>query len=615
MKKMVLFMFVIFAGVYASQRVVVAEEFTATWCTYCPGAARGLDEIYYRGYDSLAVITYHSSGSDPFYTSEAASRASYYSLTGYPTSWFDGVVSEVGGLHYGTMYPFFRQDVTSRLGVDSPLEITLVCDYDSVANSGSVTANILNTSASTVSGNLHFVIVENDIPYNWQGMSKLDFLMRDMLPNATGEAVSITASDTIIRSRTFSIGSTWGEHNCKIIVFVQASSRLIYQGAEIALIQVPEMEYYGIIPSEISGNGNGFAEPGETMDVIVLARNSGNGTYTGSANIQCTDPYITITGSTPASVSMGAGDMDTVIAFTFDISATCPDPHESSFQIDFGTSIDDIPFVITTEPGIADDIESGQGTWTHSGIRDNWHITDHKSNSPTHSWYPGVEGSWQYSDENDASLVSQYFTATPDSYFYFYQQYSLESGWDYGYVEIDNGSGLWQTLVRINGTQSSWLQASYPLSSYNGQTIRIRFRFVSDGSVHQEGWYVDDILVPTYVGINEHVADPINAVLDISVHPNPFSNKTEIRFSLGSTDRIPHASHGTGKTESIELNIYDACGRLVKDFSLPSVYALVPTEVLWDGTDKYGKKVSAGIYFIALSVDKNSIIEKVILTK
>ena len=603
MKKMMLFLLVLCTVIYASQRVVVAEEFTATWCTYCPGAARGLDEIHHRGYDSLVVIAYHSSGSDPFYSSEAASRASYYSLSGYPTSWFDGTLSMVGGLHYGTMYPFFRQDITTRLGVSSPLEITLVCSYDTVANSGSVTANILNTSGSTVSGNLHFVIVENDIPYSWQGMSKLDFLMRDMLPNATGESVSILSSDTIIRSRTFNIGATWAEHNCKIVVFLQAGSRLIYQGAEIAVIQVPDMEYYGIVPSEISGNGNGFAEPGETMGIIALARNSGDGTYTGPANIQCTDPYITITGSTPASVSMGAGDVDTVIVFTFDISATCPDPHEASFQIDFGSSTDDFPFVITTDPGLMDDIESGQGAWTHAGTRDNWHITTHKSNSPTHSWYSGLEGSWQYTDENDASLISPYFTATPDSYLYFYQQYSLESGWDYGYVEIDNGSELWQTLARINGTQSSWLQASYPLSSYNGQTIRIRFRFVSDGSVHQEGWYVDDILVPTYIGIDEHDANPLDAVLGISVYPNPFSNLTEIRFSIGQ------------RAESIKFNIYDACGRLVKDFSLPTAYSLVPTEVSWDGTDNYGKKVSAGIYFIALSVDENSIVEKVILTK
>ena len=607
MRKMMLLLIVASCVVYASQRIVVAEEFTATWCTYCPGAARGLDEIHYRGYDSLVVIAYHSSGSDPFYSSEAAARASYYGLSGYPTSWFDGTISQVGGLHYGTMYPFFREDITTRLNVSSPLEITLVCDYDSVANSGLVTANILNTSAGSVSGNLHFVIIENDIPYGWQGMTKLDFLMRDMLPDANGESVSIPASDTIIRSRTFNINSTWDEYNCKIVVFVQATTRLIYQGAEIALIQIPDMEYYGILPSEISGNGNGFAEPGETMSLNILARNSGDGLYTGPADILCTDPYITITGSTPTTVSMDAGDVDTVIVFTFDISATCPDPHEISFQIDFGSTTDDFPFIITSNPGIMDDIESGQGAWTHAGTRDNWHITAHKSNSPTHSWYSGVEGSWQYTDENDASLVSPYFTATPDSYLYFYQQYSLESGWDYGYIEIDNGSELWQTLARINGTQSSWLQASYSLSLYNSQTIRMRFRFVSDGSVHQEGWYIDDILVPTYVGINEKDVSSIEAVTYVSSYPNPFKDKINIDCLLKNAEYDLH---------NFSVHIYDVSGRLIRNFPKITLDQTTTMQsVCWDGTDNSGKRVPAGTYFIFLKIDENSIIEKVVLAR
>jgi hypothetical protein len=126
---------------------------------------------------------------------------------------------------------------------------------------------------------------------------------------------------------------------------------------------------------------------------------------------------------------------------------------------------------------------------------------------------------------------------------------------------------------------------------------------VSDASVHQEGWYIDDILVPTYIGIDEHDANPLDAVLGISVYPNPFSNLTHIKF------QAPNSK------SQVTMSIYNAAGRLVKDFSLPTAYSLVPTEVSWDGTDNYHKKVSAGIYFIVLSVDENSIVEKVILTK
>lgn len=99
---------------YATQRVVVAEEFTATWCGACPGAARGLDELYERVYDSVVVIAYHSSSSDPFYTTESAQRASYYGISGYPTAYFDGIISEVGGLPTGTMFPFYLRDFNQR---------------------------------------------------------------------------------------------------------------------------------------------------------------------------------------------------------------------------------------------------------------------------------------------------------------------------------------------------------------------------------------------------------------------------------------------------------------------------------------------------------------------
>ncbi len=578
--------------IFASQRVVVCEEFTATWCTYCPGGARGLDENYERDYDSVVVIAYHSSTSDPFYTAEAATRATYYNLSGYPTTWFDGTISEVGGLHYGTMYPFYRHHITNRLGVSSPLEINLTCNYDSVANTGTVNATIQNTSASAVSGNLHFVIVENNIPYNWQGMTELDFVMRDMLPDANGEAVTIPAGGNINRSRNFTISAGWNENNCKIVVFVQASNRSIYQGAEIGIMAKPHMEYYGLLLNEITGNGNRFAEPGEVVRIDVFGKNLGDGVYTGTAGVQCSDPYITISGATPQSIAIGPGDVDTVIYFNASISSSCPSPHQTSFLLNFGSTIDTIPFVITRTPGFSDNIEYGQGNWVHSGISDNWHITEHKSHSPTHSWYCGVEGSWQYTNENDASLTSPYFVVTPDSNLYFYHQYALETGWDYGYIEIDNGSNWWRTLTEFNGTQSNWIQYSSSLQAYSGQTARIRFRFISDYSTVMEGWYIDDVYIPTLVGISENKGK--TAGYGVSLSPNPFSDKLLIKFENG----IPSKN---------TIKIYDHTGRLVWQSDNLNNYSII-----WDGKDNNGNKLPSGIYFIEFTSEANRSIHKVV---
>jgi hypothetical protein len=229
----------------------------------------------------------------------------------------------------------------------------------------------------------------------------------------------------------------------------------------------------------------------------MSAKNMGDGVYTGSATVSTSDIYVTIDSSISQTVSIGRGEIDTVVYAYVTISGACPDPHQPELILDFGSPSDTVPFVITSAPGISDDIESGQGGWTHSGILDNWHITDHKSNSPTHSWYCGYETSWHYTDQNDASLTSPYFVVTPDSALTFYNQYAFEAGWDFGYIDIDNGSGWWKTLAARTGTQATWTKSLHPLSAYNGQTVRMRFRFISDGSVTAEGWYIDDLLMNT----------------------------------------------------------------------------------------------------------------------
>ncbi len=578
---------------HAAQRIVVAEEFTATWCTYCPGAARGLDEIYERTYDSIVVIAYHSSTSDPFYTQESAQRASYYAIQGYPTTFFDGIISEVGGLHYGTMYPFYRRDYNQRINNPSNLIISLTCNYDSVSNSGTVTATIQNTSSSAITGILHFVIVENDIPYNWQGMTELDFVVRDMLPDANGESVTIPANSSITRSRNFTISSSWKEKDCHIVVFVQASNKEIYQGAEIGIIPIPKALWYDYSLNEVSGNNNGFAEPGENIRLKVLAKNMGTGNYTGEGQISTSDPYITIANVSPYPITIPPGNIDTILSVTFNISSSCPDKHIAKFVITTGDITDTIPFMITTNPGFSDNMESGVNGWTHYGTYDNWHQTTYRYNSPTHSWYSGVEGSWQYTNENDAKLVSPYFVVTPNKTLSYYTWYSLEQDWDYAHFDLNNGSHFWWTFDIYTGNQTSWVQKTFNVNRFFGKTTRMRFRFISDYSVTQEGWYVDDVYVPFYVEISEKTSK--EKVL-FNVYPNIFRENTVISFS-GIRDK------------DAVIKIFNSAGEIINMYKINSA-----GKIIWDGKDKNGKKLPSGIYFINLnSKEENKRINVIIL--
>ncbi|MGB3479176.1 MAG: Omp28-related outer membrane protein [bacterium] len=596
-KEIVLSLLFTAAFSFASERVVVAEEFIRVTCTYCPGAARGLRENHNRSYDSLIVIACHTAA--PFNCPAGSQRLSYYGITGVPTVKFDGILTVVGGVSApGTMYPHYRHHLTTRAAISSPLEIALTCTYDSVSNNGSITATLDNTSGSTVSGTLHFSITENNIPYNWGGgLTTVEHVLRDMLPDANGEAVSIPAGDTIMRSRDYTINGAWNEYNCDIVVFVQGSSHEIYQGAITTLIQDIDMDYYGLTFTELSGNGNGIAEPDETIRMYVSAKNNGTGSYTGTATVYSSDPYITINAINPQTVSISPGEVDTVLSIDALISATCPSPHTWNFQVDFGTGdTNDISFIVSYATGFSDNMESGQGSWTHTGSNDNWHITEHKSNSPTHSWYCGLEGSWQYTDRNDASLISPYFVVTPDSSLSFYHQYGLEANYDYTYAEIDNNCGWWQTLDEYNGYQSTWTQETYSLSNYSGQTARIRFRFISDQNTVAEGWYIDDVFVPNILGVEENK----NALQPISLHvlPNPFSHSLNIICN---------------SSEASSLNIYDATGRLIRKFDALAINK--SNQISWDALDQNGNRIPNGIYFIKLQSDQKTVTKKVLFVR
>lgn len=497
----------------------------------------------------------------------------------------------------GTMFPFYRHHLTTRSAVSSPLIIDLVCSYNSGSNNGTITATVENTTGSSVSGNLHFAIIENNIPYSWQGIPDVDHVLRDMVPGATGTAVTVPAMDTIIRSQAFTINGSWDENECYIVSFVQGSSREIYQGTEIQIMGEPVMHYYGHSVMELSGNGNGFIEPGESVRLYITGKNNGGGTYTGPASINSTDPYVAVNSTSPQSVSLEQGDAEVVITLDASVSGSCPTPHTWTFQVNFGGGDqDDVTFLVVNQSGFSDDMESGQGDWTHSGyggVNDNWHLTTYKSHSSSHSWYSGQESNHQYTNLNDASLISPYFVVTPDSALRFWTQYRLETSWDYSYIEIDNNKGWWQILGEVNGMQTSWVQRTYPLTAYSGQTVRIRFRFLSDQSVTDEGWYVDDVTVPIILGTDEYKQEHL---MTVHTAPNPFSQTLHITLQ--------------NSTLPISVTIYDASGRLIQKFN-----QITDAQISWNACDYNKTPVPNGVYFLHINNGIQELTTKVLLVR
>jgi len=87
--------------------------------------------------------------------------------------------------------------------------------------------------------------------------------------------------------------------------------------------------------------------------------------------------------------------------------------------------------------------------------------------------------------------------------------------------------------------------------------------------------------------------------------PNPFRESTTITFISADYEKL----------KDYKLSIYNAKGQLIKTYNGKKHNFWVKTDIVWDGTDENGNKVSPGVYFYKLSYGDNSLTKKMILVR
>jgi hypothetical protein len=91
--------------------------------------------------------------------------------------------------------------------------------------------------------------------------------------------------------------------------------------------------------------------------------------------------------------------------------------------------------------------------------------------------------------------------------------------------------------------------------------------------------------------------------ISLTITPNPFTKYAEIRCSILDARYF---------IEKPTMKIYDATGRTVKSFLLPTSYLLSSTPVVWDGTDEAHRQLGSGVYLCELKTPASRLIEKII---
>jgi len=295
----------------------------------------------------------------------------------------------------------------------------------------------------------------------------------------------------------------------------------------------PRIRCAGYSIDDSASDGDGVAEAGETISLTLAARNHGWNAVGVTAQLVSLDTAVSVLASETSFPDTVLWNGLSLASFpvTIEISSGCNYPYYASLALHLYASggymdVDTIVLTIGDVPGFFDNVEAGEGSWVHYsptvGYVDEWHISDFRAVSSTHSWKVGGPGGGDYSKYNDSYLLSPPFLLAAGSSLQFWHRMDAQgSGSDTlaaegGVVMISTSADDMWTQIEPEGGYPmrllfhntllfdhltpcfsgsfDWKQESFDLSDYSG-VVQLMFRFSSDASQEYEGWYIDDIEV------------------------------------------------------------------------------------------------------------------------
>lgn len=184
-----------------------------------------------------------------------------------------------------------------------------------------------------------------------------------------------------------------------------------------------------------------------------------------------------------------------------------------------------------------------------------WQSVDDPLNSDNKVLW-GNEG-----DEADNALIFEADLTNVDSASLKFDNYiQIEEQWDFGVVQVSTDRGeTWKSLANENtrndvvdegyprikenmpgftGSYENWQKETFDLTEYAGQNVLISFRYLTDWSSNESGWYIDNIEIPEinlsyddssiedFMSINELLGQYVNYTVSF-INMNEKSNKKE----------------------------------------------------------------------------------------
>jgi hypothetical protein len=410
-------------------------------------------------------------------------------------------------------------------------------------------------SATVSSTSLHVNFLDDSAAYG-------DFAPNEMRTNGDGLVFEVLGSCPHGEEIQFTVSATDGSDTW------ESYFGITVEAAQLAL-------FGQTVVDAPDGNNDGDLDMGETATLELTIENIGA--------VDTTNVSVTLTSNNPGSITLldDTADYPDIVAggtglsanphFRFAVDLSTPCGEQLSFDVNIATDQGSAADTLHIQVGgtglfFADDMESGQGGWTHYADQgaDDWSIiASSYAHSPGNCWF-----------SSDPSTVKDVFLVTPDlvvtnlSEFTFWHYFNMESSYDGCVIEIStDGGSSWADLgpsitqggytstistsfsnpiggrQAWSGTNSTMSQVAVDLSSFAGSTANVRFRLATDTSVADDGWYIDDVLVtgaecqPWSGGGSDTVATAISCLPGSGTLPFTSSFQLQIENLTGSHRR------------------------------------------------------------------------------
>ncbi len=212
---------------------VIMELATGTWCTWCPYAEAGADELYQEFSSNLAVIEWHYN--DEFETSQSVERIVFYGITGLPTTEFDGVLEYLGG-DPPSSYPYFLPLFQQRLETPSNFGIGIQIQQIDGTDYNVTTTWTINDGSNSENLSAFVILTETDCAS--AGNDNQNFVGRKIYPDINGTPLDFSAQSVFTLNHTVTVEEGWVPENCEMIAFLQnMDTKEIYQGNSVMLVE------------------------------------------------------------------------------------------------------------------------------------------------------------------------------------------------------------------------------------------------------------------------------------------------------------------------------------------------------------------------------------------